>query len=173
LCRGCTRGYISWCVSVSIAMSTRVYDKEDESYDEVDIILASAKLGAPRKRYRDTKSRHTFNLSDIPENFAHVPSSKQSSSAVNAHTSSSSSSSCELPTHDDPQADDTSDETGQGYNRQQNNKRTFTQATVRWLRDRCKGCIRAVNETFDMAGVCACTRVTTAHAPLRSRRQVS
>lgn len=157
-------------------MSTRVYDKEDENYDEVDIILASAKLGAPRKRYRDTKSRHTFNLSDIPENFAHVPSSKQSSSAVNAHTSSSSSSSsssCQLPTHDDPQADDTSDETGQGYNRQQNNKRTFTQATVRWLRDRCKGCIRAVNETFDMAGVCACTRVTTAHAPLRSRRQVS
>lgn len=170
--RGCTRGYISWYLSVSIAMSTRVYDKDDENYDEVDIILASAKLGAPRKRYRDTKSRHTFNLSDIPENFAHVPSSKQSSSAINPHTSSSSPPTCQLPTHD-PQADDTSDETGQDYSRQHNNKRTFTQTTVRWLRDRCKGCIRAVNETFDMAGVCACTKVTTAHAPLRSRRQVS
>ena len=61
----------SWLQS---KMSTKVHDNaEDEAFDEIDFVLASAKAGMHRARCISRKSRRNINLSDIPENFAHVP----------------------------------------------------------------------------------------------------
>jgi hypothetical protein len=52
-------------------MATKVHDQDDDQdFAEVDVILAQAKL----ELHRDRKLRRNMNLSDIPENFAHVPS---------------------------------------------------------------------------------------------------
>nr|PNR44881.1 hypothetical protein PHYPA_014651 [Physcomitrium patens] len=55
-------------------MATKVHDQDDQDFAEIDIILAQAKLELRKDRCRDRKLRHKLNLSDIPENFAHVPS---------------------------------------------------------------------------------------------------
>lgn len=49
-------------------MATKVHDDDEQDFAEVDIILAQAKRELRKQR------RH-MNLSDIPENFAHVPPS--------------------------------------------------------------------------------------------------
>lgn len=53
----------------------KVHDQnDDQDFAEVDVILAQAKVELHRDRCRDRKLRRNMNLSDIPENFAHVPS---------------------------------------------------------------------------------------------------
>ena len=56
-------------------MATKVHDQDDQEFAEIDIILAQAKL----ELRRDRKLRRNMNLSDIPENFAHVPAYPESS----------------------------------------------------------------------------------------------
>ncbi|KAG0558407.1 hypothetical protein KC19_10G026100 [Ceratodon purpureus] len=64
--------------SVAFQMATKVHDQDDQDFAEIDIILAQAKLELHRDRCRDRKMRRNMNLSDIPENFAHVPASPTS-----------------------------------------------------------------------------------------------
>lgn len=64
---------MSLCLVSVEMMVTELHDPGDLDFAEIDIILAQAKLRLQRDRCRDRKLRRHMNLSDIPENFAHVP----------------------------------------------------------------------------------------------------
>lgn len=137
-------------------MSTKVHDEDDETFDEVDVILENAKAGLQMKRSLERKSRRNINLSDIPENFAHVPASSKPRSEL--HSSRS-------PTRVKTPSPQVQAGNRARYKSQQ---RSFVQATFRWFRNRYIGCVSAVDGTCDM---CGCNVVTSVHVP--SRRAVT
>lgn len=134
-------------------MSTKVHDEDDETFDEVDVILENAKAGLQMKRSLERKTRRNINLSDIPENFAHVPASSRRSHELN---SSRSPTRVKTPSPQVP--------VGGNKARYKAQRRSLVLATLRWFRDRYMGCVRAVDSKCDM---CGCNLVTSVHVPSR------
>ena len=141
-------------------MSTKVHDEDDETFDEVDAILENAKAGLQMKRSLERKTRRNINLSDIPENFAHVPASSRRSRELN---SSGSPTRAKTPS---PQV-----QAGGNRARYKAQQRSLVQATLRWFRNRYIGCVSSIDGSCNM---CGCNVVTSVHVPsrraLRQRR---
>lgn len=139
-------------------MSTKVHD-DDETFDEVDVILENAKAGLQMKRSLERKIRRNINLSDIPENFAHVPASSKKS-----EFDSSRSPRVETPP---PQPVQVGGTDRVHYKGQQ---RSLVQATLRWFKNRAMACVSAMDGTCDM---CGRSVVTCVHVPSRRVRHRS
>lgn len=139
-------------------MSTKVHD-DDETFDEVDVILENAKAGLQMKRSLERKSRRNINLSDIPENFAHVPASSKKSSELNGPSRS--------PRVETPPPQPL--QVGRVHYKAQQ-KFHAVQATLRWFRDRLMICVSAVDGHCDM---CGRSVVTSVHIPSRRIRHRS
>jgi predicted metal-binding protein len=135
-------------------MSTKVHDEDDETFDEVDVILENAKAGLQMKRSLERKTRRNINLSDIPENFAHVPASSRRSQEL-------------IPSRSPTQAKTPSPQVQVGGNRARYKAQqgSLLQSTLRWFRDRYMGCVSAMDGTCDMCGTC--NVVTSVHVPSR------
>lgn len=143
-------------------MSTKVHDDDDdETFDEVDVILENAKAGLQMKRTLERKTRRNINLSDIPENFAHVPASANKIIIKSEHSRSP-------PQYSEPVL-----QAGGSSTRVQSTKRSLLQATLRWFRDSFMVCASAVEHgtSCDMCGrsvVCS-----SVHVPSRRPRRRS
>ncbi|KAG0628757.1 hypothetical protein M758_1G050800 [Ceratodon purpureus] len=134
-------------------MSTKVHDDDDETFDEVDVILENAKAGLQMKRSLERKTRRNINLSDIPENFAHVPASSRRSHELNTSRSPTG---ARTPSPQVP--------VGGNRARYKAQRRSIVQATLRWFRDRYMRCVSAVDSKCDM---CGCNVLTSVHVPSR------
>ena len=171
-------------------MSTKVHDNaEDEAFDEIDFVLASAKAGMHRARCISRKSRRNINLSDIPENFAHVPAPPSSRPATEFSTSACfvvpaadhitttlSSSSSSSPSQKQQQQEEEEEDDvhfairapGVQLKRSQQKQLLGLMAAMRWLRDRyLLGCMQPTGfgETCENLGINADVDDPKHHAP--------
>lgn len=131
-------------------MSTKVHDEDDDIFDQVDAILENARAGLHAKRSLERKSRRNINLSDIPENFAHVPASSRNIDHINT-PSSSTAIETPPPRLQQPVAGNRT--------RYKARQRSLVQATLRWFRDRHRSCISGADRAGNM---CRCSVVTSA-----------
>lgn len=160
-------------------MSTKVHDNaEDEAFDEIDFVLASAKAGMHRARCISRKSRRNINLSDIPENFAHVPAPPSSRPASEYSTSTNfvvpadhnTTTSSSSPQQQEEEEDDefATRAPGVQFKRSQQRQLMGLVAAMRWLRDRyLLGCLhpRGFGETCENLGINADVNDPKHHAP--------
>lgn len=165
-------------------MSTKVHDNaEDEAFDEIDFVLASAKAGMHRARCISRKSRRNINLSDIPENFAHVPAPPSSRPATEYSTSAcfvvpadhiTTTLSSSSPLQKQQQQEEEDDvhfairAPGVQLKRSQQKQLLGLMAAMRWLRDRyLLGCMhpRGFGEACENLGINADVDDPKHHAP--------
>ena len=166
-------------------MSTKVHDNaEDEAFDEIDFVLASAKAGMHRARCISRKSRRNINLSDIPENFAHVPAPPSSRPATEYSTSAcfvvpadhiTTTLSSSSPLQKQQQQQEEEDDVhfairapGVQFKRSQQKQLLGLMAAMRWLRDRyLLGCMhpRGFGEACENLGINADVDDPKHHAP--------
>lgn len=148
-------------------MSTKVHDGDDETFDEVDKILETAKAGLQAKRSLERKSRRNINLSDIPENYTHVPASSKKSDHLNPSRSPIRVETPPPPQPPPPKLQQPVEASREHFKAQQ---RSLVHTALRWFRNRYMGCVSAVDGKCEMHGCCVVTSAVCAPSKAASRR---